>query len=65
MYSFTIIFYSVNNCVHNCKNQPHQEVEGGYTFVNVLVKKYDYFINRFYGILLIKGPVIIAPTGIP
>ena len=37
----------IQNYVHHGENQPRQEVEDGYIFVNVFVEKYDYLANNF------------------
>ena len=42
----------IQNGVHHGENQPCQEGEDGYIFVNYFVGEYDYLANIFYGALL-------------
>ena len=53
------------NYVHRGKNNPHQEVEDSYIFINNFVKKSGYLTNIFYVTLLSRRTVIIEPTGKP
>ena len=54
----TKICGSINNHVHHVNKNPHQEIEYGYIFLNVVVK-----LDRiFYAALLIRDMVMIDPN---
>ena len=42
----------VKNYDHKGETHPHQEVEDGYIFINILVKITHYLTNHFFVILL-------------
>ena len=56
---------SIKNYAHHRKNQPRQEVEDGYIFVNKFVKQSDYLTNHFYGTILSRCTVMIDRTTKP
>ena len=55
----------IKNQINYGKNQPLQEVEDGYIFVDIFVKKYYSYKNYFYGAVLSRHTVSIGPNTKP